>query len=132
MMKIPDKLTTEELADYVGMTKQTVNRWIRKKGWHTEKIPGVKGGRGRQILIDKNVRAFIMKLPTFRNLSSGRSLAEPAAAYGSLSASMRQIISVMQNMTPSEEKQLARLLTRNGLQHMLTRLDITETDAKST
>ncbi|MBV7404036.1 YfeC-like transcriptional regulator [Enterobacter sp. ENT03] len=127
MIKIPAKLTTEELADFVGMTKQTVNRWIRKKGWQTQKIPGVKGGRGRQILIDKNVLAFIEQLPKFRHLTSGRSLAEPAAAYGNLSAPMRQIISVLQTMTPSEEEQLDRLLKRNGLQYMLSRLDITET-----
>lgn len=132
MMKIPDKLTTEELAAFVDMTKQTVNRWIRRYGWQTKKIPGVKGGRGRQILIDENVVAFIEQLPKFRHLTAGRSLAEPAAAYGNLSAPMRQIISVLQTMTPYEEAQLDRLLKRNGLQYMLSRLDIKETSPQNT
>jgi transposase len=132
MMKIPDKLTTEELAAFVGMTKQTVNRWIRRYGWQTKKIPGVKGGRGRQILIDENVVAFIEQLPKFCHVNAGRLLAEPAAAYGNLSAPMRHIISVLQTMTPSEEAQLDRLLKRNGLQYMLSRLDIKETSPQNT
>lgn len=129
MMKIPDRLTTEELADYVGMTKQTVNRWIRRYGWHTEKIPGVKGGRGRQILIDNKVRALIMKLPKFRHLAAGRLLAEAPAPYGNISPALRQIVSVLQTMTSSEETQLDRLLKREGLQYMLSRLDIHDRDA---
>ena len=45
-------MTTEELAECLGVAKQTVNRWIREKGWKTEKFPGVKGGRARLILVD--------------------------------------------------------------------------------
>ena len=45
-------MTTEELAECLGVAKQTVNRWIRETGWKTEKFPGVKGGRARLILVD--------------------------------------------------------------------------------
>ena len=45
MKRLRNKMTTEELAECLGVAKQTVNRWIREKGWKTEKFPGVKGGR---------------------------------------------------------------------------------------
>lgn len=52
-------MTTEELAECLGVAKQTVNRWIREKGWKTEKFPGVKGGRARLILVDTQIDLFI-------------------------------------------------------------------------
>lgn len=60
-------MTTEELAECLGVTKQTVNRWIREKGWKTEKFPGVKGGRARLILVDTQVCEFIQNTPAFHN-----------------------------------------------------------------
>lgn len=56
-------MTTEELAECLGVAKQTVNRWIREKGWKTEKFPGVKGGRARLILVDTQVCEFIQNTP---------------------------------------------------------------------
>ena len=58
-------MTTEELAECLGVAKQTVNRWIREKGWKTEKFPGVKGGRARLILVDTQVCEFIQNTPAF-------------------------------------------------------------------
>lgn len=55
MKRLRNKMTTEELAECLGVAKQTVNRWIREKGWKTEKFPGVKGGRARLILVDTQV-----------------------------------------------------------------------------
>ena len=60
-------MTTEELAECLGVAKQTVNRWIREKGWKTEKFPGVKGGRARLILVDTQVCEFIQNTPAFHN-----------------------------------------------------------------
>lgn len=60
-------MTTEELAECLGVAKQTVNRWIREKGWKTEKFPGVKGGRARLILVDTQVCDFIQNTPAFHN-----------------------------------------------------------------
>ena len=59
-------MTTEELAECLGVAKQTVNRWIREQNWKTEKFPGVKGGRARLIHIDASVREFILNIPAFR------------------------------------------------------------------
>lgn len=56
MKKLRSKMTTEELAECLGVAKQTVNRWIREQNWTTEKFPGVKGGRARLIHIDAGVR----------------------------------------------------------------------------
>ncbi|MCL7678159.1 putative DNA-binding transcriptional regulator, partial [Klebsiella pneumoniae] len=47
MMKLKDKMTPAELADCLGLARQTINRWVREKQWRTEAIPGVKGGRAR-------------------------------------------------------------------------------------
>jgi excisionase family DNA binding protein len=62
MKRLRSKMTTEELADSLGVARQTVNRWIRQKGWKTEGINGVKGGRARLIHIDARVREHIMSL----------------------------------------------------------------------
>lgn len=61
-------MTTEELAECLGVARQTVNRWIREQHWKTEKFPGVKGGRARLIHIDASVREFILNIPAFRKL----------------------------------------------------------------
>ncbi|MBJ5827558.1 putative DNA-binding transcriptional regulator, partial [Salmonella enterica subsp. enterica serovar Meleagridis] len=47
MKRLRSKMTTEELAECLGVARQTVNRWIREHHWKTEKFPGVKGGRAR-------------------------------------------------------------------------------------
>jgi excisionase family DNA binding protein len=36
MKKLRDKMTTEELAESLGVARQTVNRWIRQQKWKTE------------------------------------------------------------------------------------------------
>ncbi|WP_139094154.1 YfeC-like transcriptional regulator, partial [Escherichia coli] len=41
MKRLRKKMTTEEQAECLGVAKQTVKRWIREKGWKTEKFPGV-------------------------------------------------------------------------------------------
>lgn len=38
MKRLRSKMTTEELADCLGVAKQTVNRWIREQKWETEKF----------------------------------------------------------------------------------------------
>ncbi|XTZ39528.1 YfeC-like transcriptional regulator [Salmonella enterica] len=127
MMKLPNKMTTEELADFLGVAKQTVNRWIRDKGWETEKIPGIKGGRARLIHINKDVRNFIMKTPSMRRqLNPSWSMAEPAPLYMSETGSLHEIVKVLKNMSIDEQQQLTVLLAREGIRGFLSRLGIAQ------
>lgn len=127
-MKLPEKMTTEELADFLGVAKQTVNRWIREQNWPTEGLPGIKGGRARLIHLNKEVRAFIMKTPSMRHRLSPRALAEPAAQYRSekLTPALERISNVLHNLTPNEQDALDVLLAREGIRGFLTRLSIVQ------
>ncbi|CTV62726.1 putative regulatory protein [Escherichia albertii] len=121
-------MTTEELAECLGVAKQTVNRWIREKGWKTEKFPGVKGGRARLILIDTQVCAFIQNTPAFHNTPMLLEAEEPLAEYapGIRTPAYRQIISAIDNMTHVEQEKVAQFLSREGIRNFLSRLDIDE------
>lgn len=126
MMKLASKMTTEELAEFLGVAKQTVNRWVREQGWSTELIPGVKGGRARLILIDKQVRQYIMKTPSMRQRQLSYSIAEPTVPYAnpSMTGLLPEITRALQNMTDDEQYQLARMLAREGIRGFLSRLGI--------
>ncbi|MBL5921770.1 YfeC-like transcriptional regulator [Lelliottia amnigena] len=131
MNKLRSKMTTEELAESLGVAKQTVNRWVRKQGWKTEGINGVKGGRARLIHIDARVREHIVNLPAIRNRQVTYHLAEPSATYGGTTPPrvLRQVIDTLENMTQTEQERLAALLTREGIQGFLNRLGIAEEHA---
>lgn len=124
-------MTTEELAESLGVAKQTVNRWVRKQGWKTEGINGVKGGRARLIHIDARVREHIINLPAIRNRQAIYQLAEPSAAYGDSNPPrvLRQVIDTLESMTQTEQERLAALLTREGIKGFLNRLGIAEEHA---
>lgn len=94
-------MTTEELADSLGVARQTVNRWIRQKGWKTEGINGVKGGRARVICIDAHVKEHIISLPAIRNRRAVYHVAESPSHYGVATSSslLPQIIDSLENMT---------------------------------
>ena len=112
-------MTTEELAECLGVAKQTVNRWIREKGWKTEKFPGVKGGQ---------VCEFIQNTPAFHNTPMLLEAEEPLAEYapGIRTPAYRQIISAIDNMTHSEQEKVAQFLSREGIRNFLARLYIDE------
>lgn len=124
-------MTTEELAESLGVAKQTVNRWVRKQGWKTEGINGVKGGRARLIHIDARVREHIINLPAIRNRQAIYQLAEPSATYGGHNPPrvLRQVIDTLESMTQTEQERLAALLTREGIKGFLNRLGIAEEHA---
>ncbi len=86
-------MTTEELAECLGVAKQTVNRWIREKGWKTEKFPGVKGGRARLILVDTQVCEFIQNTPAFHNTPMLMEAEERIAEYAPREGANKQVIS---------------------------------------
>lgn len=124
MNRLPDKMTTAELADYLGIARQTVSRWTREQGWSTEAIPGIKGGRARLIHIDQSVRLFLANTTALRQQSFRAE--EPRQDYLSESDSqaLRQITHALHNMTRDEQQRLARLLVREGLHGFLHRLGI--------
>jgi len=126
MKKLRSKMTTEELAETLGVARQTVNRWVRKNGWKTEGINGVKGGRARLIHIDAQVRGHIMNIPAIRKRQALYQLAENAASYGDAkpAAVLPGIINALENMTLAEQERLETLLTREGIQGFLVRLNI--------
>lgn len=124
-------MTTEELADTLGVARQTVNRWIRQKGWKTEGINGVKGGRARLIHIDARVKEHIISLPAIRSRQAIYQLAEAPSLYGESAPStlLPQIIDSLENMTQTEQERLHVLLKREGIQGFLARLGIAELHA---
>ena len=128
MKKLRSKMTTEELAECLGVARQTVNRWIREQGWETEKFPGVKGGRARLIHIDARVQEFILNIPAFRNHSAFYQAEEPLAEYSHVvrSHAYRQIIDAEENMSSKEQEKLAQFLSREGIRGFLARLGLDE------
>ncbi|WP_374256831.1 YfeC-like transcriptional regulator [Yokenella regensburgei] len=128
MKILHSKMTTEELAQCLGMAKQTVNRWIREQEWQTEVIPGVKGGRARLIHIDNRVREYLANTPALRHWSTQYQLAEPVQSYTARedSPALRQISDTLHMMTDAEKQRLAVLLAREGISGFLSRLGIAD------
>ena len=127
MKRFRSKMTTEELAENLGVARQTVNRWIRQQGWETEGLNGVKGGRARLIHVDARVKEHIMRLPAIRNRQAVYHLAETTAPYIVPSSTLRpDIIATLENLTPSEQERLDAFLKREGLRGFLTRLNLAE------
>lgn len=123
-------MTTEELAESLGVARQTVNRWIRQKRWKTEGLNGVKGGRARLIHVDASVKEHIMSLPAIRNRQAVYHLAEATSSYTAPSSNLCPgIIETLESMTKPEQKRLDALLKREGIHGFLKRLGIAEEDA---
>ena len=130
MKRFRSKMTTEELAENLGVARQTVNRWIRQQGWKTEGVNGEKGGRARLIHIDARVKEHIMSLPAVRNRQAVYHLAEVTSLYSEPSSTLRPgIIETLENMTHLEQERLDALLKREGIRGFLARLGIAEFNA---
>lgn len=131
MKILHSKMTTHELANCIGMARQTINRWIREQNWVTEPIPGVKGGRARLIHIDDQVREFLATTPKLRHLSLSLRAGEPVVANYAQDGDQtwRQIQEALVMMTPAEKARLHKLLVREGLSGFLARLKIADDEA---
>ena len=119
-------MTTEELAESLGVAGQTVNRWIRQQGWETEGLNGVKGGRARLIHVDARVKEHIMRLPAIRNRQAVYHGRDNSAIHCPSSTLRPDIIATLENLTPSEQERLDAFLKREGLRGFLTRLNLAE------
>ncbi|RWR01240.1 hypothetical protein ED28_13965 [[Pantoea] beijingensis] len=109
-------LTPEEMAQATGYTRQTINKWIKRENWTTVPKPGVQGGKARMVHIDERVKDF---------LKSTCQAAEPSASYLVNSNPLPNLLlNAIQQMTPQEQDKLVTLLVREGIQGLLTRLDI--------
>lgn len=126
MKKLPKKMSTEALSEHLGVTKQTINRWIREQHWHTELMPGVKGGRARLIVITDDVLDYLANMPAMQRDFTASQLHEPNASYTVKTAEevWQQITDVLQNMTLDEQRHLHHLLTREGICGFLSRLGL--------
>jgi hypothetical protein len=124
-------MTTQELANCVGVAKQTINRWIREQDWTTESIPGVKGGRARLIHITPEVRDYLATTPKLRHLKLSLQAAEPEYLYHAQDNDpvWRKIQDVLVMMEPDEKQRLQALLVREGLSGFLRRLNIADESA---
>ncbi|MFO3906188.1 YfeC-like transcriptional regulator [Enterobacter hormaechei] len=114
---IKERMTPEELARLTGYSRQTINKWVRKEGWSTSPKPGVQGGKARLVHVNEKVREFIRNA---RRAPEAAALTD-ASADNSLQA---LLITLANEMTPTEQKQLTSLLLREGITGLLQRLGI--------
>ena len=114
---IKERMTPEELARLTGYSRQTINKWVRKEGWSTSPKPGVQGGKARLVHVNEKVREFI------RNARRAPEAAISAEASAD-NALQALLITLANEMTPTEQKQLTSLLLREGITGLLQRLGI--------
>ena len=112
---IKERMTPEELALLTGYSRQTINKWVRKEGWITSPKPGVQGGKARLVHVNEKVRDFIRSA---RRASETSELPEGVSHDSSL------LLTLANEMTPEEQKQMTSLLMREGITGLLQRLGI--------
>ena len=114
---IKERMTPEELALLTGYSRQTINKWVRKEGWITSPKPGVQGGKARLVHVNEKVRDFI------RSARRATETPELPDTYheGALHA---LLLTLANEMTPEEQKQMTSLLLREGITGLLQRLGI--------
>ncbi|HEM8790949.1 YfeC-like transcriptional regulator [Enterobacter hormaechei subsp. xiangfangensis] len=114
---IKERMTPEELALLTGYSRQTINKWVRKEGWITSPKPGVQGGKAHLVHVNEKVRDFI------RSARRATETPELPDTYheGSLHA---LLLTLANEMTPEEQKQMTSLLLREGITGLLQRLGI--------
>lgn len=115
---LKERMTPEEIAHLTGYSRQTINKWVRKEGWATSPRPGVQGGKARVVHINEQVIAFI---------HSAQRVCETAAPYVAHvndSTFQTLMLTMGEEMTEGEQKQLTSMLLREGISGVLQRLGI--------
>ncbi|AMO47906.1 Putative transcription regulator [Kosakonia oryzendophytica] len=116
---LKERMTPDELASLTGYSRQTINKWVRKEGWVTSPKPGVQGGKARLVHVNEQVRAFI--------LSAQRPEEHTVSGAMSHDTSLEMLlITLVKEMTDTEQKQFSSLLIRDGITGLLQRLGIRE------
>ena len=115
---IKERMTPEELALLTGYSRQTINKWVRKEGWITSPKPGVQGGKARLVHVNERVREFI------RSARKAPDTAEMPESGGQDGALRTLLLTLANEMTPDEQKQMTSLLLREGITGLLQRLGI--------
>ncbi|MGG5837518.1 YfeC-like transcriptional regulator [Huaxiibacter chinensis] len=115
---IKERMTPEELARLTGFSRQTINKWVRKEGWMTSPRPGVQGGKARLVHVNENVREFIRSA---RRATDAPEIPESMTGESPLHA---LLLTLANEMTPDERKQMTSLLLREGIAGLLQRLGI--------
>ncbi|UYU30944.1 YfeC-like transcriptional regulator [Siccibacter colletis] len=119
---LKERMTPEELAQETGFSRQTINKWVRKQGWETSPRPGVQGGKARLIHVNQQVRDFLL---------SATRQSHNAVTIGMIpveNSSESLILSSLREMTEQEQKHFASLLLREGIDGVLRRLGIRNSD----
>ena len=112
---LKERMTPEEIAHLTGYSRQTINKWVRKEGWKTSPRPGVQGGKARVVHVNDEVMEFI---------HSAQRASEPPAPYISDNPFHTLLLTLVDEMTETEQKQLTSLLLREGISGLLQRLGI--------
>ncbi|ENR0234840.1 putative DNA-binding transcriptional regulator [Enterobacter bugandensis] len=115
---IKERMTPEELALLTGYSRQTINKWVRKEGWITSPKPGVQGGKARLVHVNEKVRDFIRSARRAKETSA---MPDGISTDGSLHT---LLLTLANEMTPEEQKQMTSLLLREGITGLLQRLGI--------
>lgn len=118
---IKERMTPEELSRLTGYSRQTINKWVRKEGWKTSPRPGVQGGKARLVHVNEKVREFIRSAC---RITDEPQLFEGSANLNALNALNALLLTLANEMTPDEQKQLTTLLLREGISGLLQRLGI--------
>lgn len=117
---IKERMTPEELSRLTGYSRQTINKWVRKEGWKTSPKPGVQGGKARLVHVNEKVREFI------RSASRKTDEPQPTENMENTNSLYALLLTLANEMTPDEQKQLTTLLLRDGITGLLQRLGIRE------
>lgn len=114
---IKERMTPEELALLTGYSRQTINKWVRKEGWITSPKPCVQGGKARLVHVNEKCATLFAA----RAGQQRRQNCRKAYHEGSLHA---LLLTLANEMTPEEQKQMTSLLLREGITGLLQRLGI--------
>ncbi|NIF30817.1 putative DNA-binding transcriptional regulator [Enterobacter sp. Cy-643] len=111
-----EKMTTDELAEMTGYTRQTINKWILKHNWETSEKRGVPGGKARFVYISEQVKTFLYNTSKMN---------EKVASYSVPRTPLEQLmLNALRTLSEEEQHKMTAILEREGSEGLLNRLGI--------